>query len=726
MTAPPQKTSRRRADPKALSSLVEDFGAKLGPWAVRSLAHRSVFGRPDERDQRSLLLRLAEPAARVEGEEDPLGSIPAGGYEIKSQKRERRHVGLAHELDDVEGLAALLKNDLVASVTVPRPVRAMLAPAKAAPPKGLRGFADIRCEAQHFPPGAVPLDGRSIVIGIIDYGCDYTHPALRDGDATRLLALWDQNAPAGPGAGFTVDASPFHGFTFDYGAQYGREEIQGWLSGAAKPAYDPHAHYFSDDLQWGAHGTYVASIAAGSTIDAIGVLGSSEGAPPPPQPTSLSFRGVAPAAPLIFVQLAITNQDWSDSFYGTPTFRQYSDSHKLSDAVHYVYAKALELKFQHGQAIDGVVINLSVGTWGGAHDGRSTAERAIDEIVAEVNSRPDLPPLSVVIGAGNAGHLWNHDMRTIAPGGSAEFRWRMMRGDGTPNELEIWYRGADSSRLLEAEIGPPGSNLDDPGAPRFSLPAAGHVLTLNVGGQDVGYAIHVPTEDGRPNHIDIVVDPRAGPELNDPSHSWCRAAWTVRLKNASDAPEMLVHSWIERDDVDDVAITSFQGLLYRLDPYQPAVNPRSTLSSLACGRETIVVSGYNQARASPSRTDAWFATSQGPAPWNADGSEPMPEVCAPAHNVLGAASKTGAFFAQSGTSAAAPHVAGAVALFLQAAARDGHRPSSEEVRTCLQNAAKARRRQVMTNWPADRDWDAQRGFGPLDVAGFVALGAQRA
>jgi hypothetical protein len=48
------------------------------------------------------------------------------------------------------------------------------------------------------------------------------------------------------------------------------------------------------------------------------------------------------------------------------------------------------------------------------------------------------------------------------------------------------------------------------------------------------------------------------------------------------------------------------------------------------------------------------------------------------------------------------------------------------VGTCLQNAAKARRRQVMTNWPADRDWDAQRGFGPLDVAGFVALGAQRA
>lgn len=708
---------------RALSSLVQKFSEKLNPWTVRTLAHQAIFGRAsDAPSKQALLLKVGtSETAPDEGlQPTTLHSISRDICEIKSQMRRDQHAILDQELNDIGSLAALLDNDLVASVTVPRPVRPMLhGRRRSAPPNGLRGFTDICCEPQHFPPAMPALDGASIVMGIVDYGCDYSHPALRNEAGTRLLALWDQNAPVA--GGFSVDASPFHPFQFDYGKQYERADIQDWLSGAVPPPYDPHANYFTTDPEWGAHGTYVASIAAGTPLENIGIIESPDGSLAPPKATTFGFRGVAPASPLIFVQLGITSADWTDNVRGAPMFRQYSDIRKLIDAINYIYAKAIELKFRRQEKIDGVVVNLSVGTWGGAHDGHSTAEQAIDELVAEVNARPDLPPLAVVVGAGNAGQLWNHEARTIPPGGSADLRWRMMNGDVTPNELEIWYKSADPGQLAQVEIALPGSDLDDPAAPRFVLPPTADVITLEIGGQPAGFAMHVRGQNGRPNHVDLAVDPRAGISQVDPNHLWVRAVWTVRIKTSSTAGETILHSWIERDDVDDAIISSFQGLIYRLDPYEPAIDPLSTLSSLSCGRETIVVGGYSQARLSPSRTDAWYASSYGPAPWERSGNEAMPDISAPAHNVLGAASKTGAFFAQSGTSAAAPHVAGAVALFLQAAARDGWRPATDDIRRCLQDAARTRRRQTMTNWPANADWDPQRGFGPLDVAGFIAL-----
>ena len=35
---------------------------------------------------------------------------------------------------------------------------------------------------------------RSVIVGIVDYGCDFAHGNFRNADgATRLLYLWDQN-----------------------------------------------------------------------------------------------------------------------------------------------------------------------------------------------------------------------------------------------------------------------------------------------------------------------------------------------------------------------------------------------------------------------------------------------------------------------------------------------------------------------------------------------------
>jgi hypothetical protein len=43
--------------------------------------------------------------------------------------------------------------------------------------------------------------GRGVVIGLLDWGLDITHPAFRNADGTtRLLALWDQRPASGGGA----------------------------------------------------------------------------------------------------------------------------------------------------------------------------------------------------------------------------------------------------------------------------------------------------------------------------------------------------------------------------------------------------------------------------------------------------------------------------------------------------------------------------------------------
>jgi len=49
-----------------------------------------------------------------------------------------------------------------------------------------------------LPPG---LDGSGVLVGVVDFGCDFAHPAFREAGsgATRLRLLWDQNGatPAG-------------------------------------------------------------------------------------------------------------------------------------------------------------------------------------------------------------------------------------------------------------------------------------------------------------------------------------------------------------------------------------------------------------------------------------------------------------------------------------------------------------------------------------------------
>src|SRR5690606_31168725 len=103
---------------------------------------------------------------------------------------------------------------------------------------------DIRADQVHAGTGLPqPYTGEGVIIGVVDWGFDYTHPMFYDTalSHTRILAAWDQVKQIG---------TPPDGFA--HGAVYvGADE----LAVAQHDTVSPLTDY---------HGTHVAGIAGGS------------------------------------------------------------------------------------------------------------------------------------------------------------------------------------------------------------------------------------------------------------------------------------------------------------------------------------------------------------------------------------------------------------------------------------------------------------------------------
>ena len=299
------------------------------------------------------------------------------------------------------------------------------------------------------------LDGRGILIGFADYGFDILHPCLLDaaGTRARLASLWDQNA--------TFRDGPRERPPPGEVADLDRTALDRLLSearrigsrGPADAVYDPHASYFTRrGVADGAHGTIIASIAAGTP--------------------SAGFSGVAPGADLIGVQLALPEHRWKEvDEAGVPSWtgwnpaaqsvwdgwRSYDESIEILAALDYIHAKAVAF------GAPGLVVNLSIGAWAGAHDGRSAVERRIMELVAK-GEAGEGPATAVVVVAGNAGADDGHFAATVTSEAPASFAWRMGADDPTQNKLEIWYEGPATLDVTLAPVAhaAAGSSLGRP------------------------------------------------------------------------------------------------------------------------------------------------------------------------------------------------------------------------------------------------------------------------
>ncbi|MGI9422026.1 MAG: S8 family serine peptidase [Hyphomicrobiaceae bacterium] len=487
---------------------------------------------------------------------------------------------------------------------------------------------ETNARPQQLPTGNLTNGGAGVVIGIIDYGCDFAHENfLTLSGQSRFRSIWHQ-------AGTAQASSPF-----GYGREFKNAEIN-----AALTQSNPYAAlgYGPSMDPSGTHGTHVMDIATGN--------GRGTGVP-----------GLAPQSDIVFVDISHADIPFDGPAVVGSTF---GDSARLLEAIQYIFDQA------NGQPC---VVNISLGTNGGPHDGSTLVEEGIDRIVRAGTNR------AVVIAASNSFTDGIHASETVTAGGTTDLIWEIPPGDISHNEFELWYDGND--RIAVELIKPNGENL--------GILEPGQNGTITNNGQiEVFAANRLGDPNNNDNLINIFLDESAD-----------AGSWTIRLTGRS-ITNGAFHAWIERDNL-------------RPSQFSPPHDNSHTIGSISCGRESIVVGSYDAHKSS--RPISFFSSS-GPT----RDQRSKPEISAPGHRVLAARSRTNnGVVRKSGTSMAAPAVCGIVGLMFAEAAQRNLSLSVGDVRSILQSTARS-------SPPTGTGWDARYGEGRIDANAAVSAVIQKA
>lgn len=372
-------------------------------------------------------------------------------------------------------------------------------------------------------------------------------------------------------------------------------------------------------------------------------IAAGNGSPAGDGQPAFTFVGMAPQADIVIV----ANSIGADSL---------GDSANTLDGASWIFALAASL----GKAC---VINLSQGDYIGPHDGTSLLERGIDTLLRTKGR-------AMVKSAGNAAQDAAHAAGTVPPGGVLNLPMSVGGGDASDDTVDIWYEGVDRFGF---SIVPPG------GAASTQVPPA-TTTTLTLGnGNRVFVDSTLSNPFNRDNRIFVRLQRGTAPAIQ-------AGTWTLRLHGSSVAAGT-AQAWIQR------------GNGPRFLP--PVVSARSTISIPGTGRRIITVGSYVTKGAGVGSLSDF--SSRGPT---RDGRT-KPEISAPGEEITSASSGASGpdqYVAMSGTSMAAPHVTGAVALMLQRTKS----ATVSQLRSRLTSHAVA---DAFTGATPNADW----GFGKLDA-----------
>lgn len=286
-------------------------------------------------------------------------------------------------------------------------------------------------QVQRDEPGNLQLTGRGVLIGIVDSGVDYRHPAFLTADGkSRILRLWDQSIPGNPPEGYAT------------GTEYTNEEINEALSLSVQ-----EGRRLVPSEDGSGHGTAVLGVAAGSDFSRGAVN-----------------RGVAYESDLLVVKMGIPRQD---SFPRTT---------ELMQGVDYLVRQAIRL----GRPI---ALNLSFGNNYGSHRGDSLLETYLDNVSGMGKN-------VICVGMGNNGNDALHTGGMLSPGEIQEIELGVGAFEPTLN-VQLWKNYEDEMEIyLEHPTGERvGPLFETLGAQRWQ---AGNTKLLIYYGKPAPY--HVTQE----------------------------------------------------------------------------------------------------------------------------------------------------------------------------------------------------------------------------------------
>jgi len=189
-----------------------------------------------------------------------------------------------------------------------------------------------------------PYTGKGVIVGIIDSGIDWAHSVFNDDNGnSRIISIWDQ----------TVGSSEGFSAPNDIENSYGIECLNSQIEEGNCPSYD-----------FAGHGTHIAGIVAGRHD---------------------RYNGIAPDSELIIVKVT---EKFDFAEYAPSLDYWGALSNRIIDAANYIFTKA-------GSLGKPAVINISLGMHFGAHDGTSLLEEALNDFLDDLGGR------SIVGSAGN-------------------------------------------------------------------------------------------------------------------------------------------------------------------------------------------------------------------------------------------------------------------------------------------------------------------------------------
>lgn len=483
---------------------------------------------------------------------------------------------------------------------------------------------------------ACSQNGASVVVGVVDGGVDWRHLDMQSSaNVSKIAWLWDQTLASGAGGAGSIPT----GYTYGY-------EYSGALISSALPG---NLGLVPSQDGSGGHGTHVASTAAGSGL------------------SDPNYRGIAPGSPLIIV-----HTDFSDP--------------GIVDGVRYVFQKAAAMGKE-------AVVNLSLGSEIGAHDGSGMLDQEMNALQALY------PQHSIVVAAGNNGGDNFHAHASVPANGSVDIPFHMYPLVNYYANVDAWF--AEGASFSSADIVTPCGT--------FNIPAG----TILSGG--VGIC---------PGNLAAIINPAAPlNELQNHEHhvrfyiqllvSGAPLDYTLRL-NAIGKSGGVVDVWVDDGATGGSAIYSYFTNAAQLDPSMTIGSPGSAANVITVGSYVSTCCGSSSP--GPAGIRSIFST-RGPirpilagnlAIPAGNASNIKPDITAPGEMITAAQYNTSSgHWAMQGTSMASPHVTGLAALVKAQAPG----MTFDAVRERIRNTA---RRDAFTGGMAvawDRDW----GFGKADA-----------